>query len=98
MNSNDMKNALYEKLHDEGCYFKKSDISIRKIANGFKITIKDYEHIPFRVWVDSDDCIGEYIAVERMDDESTVAFVDGADDRHMKEALLDLGYYIASRF
>lgn len=93
-----MKTVLYEKLHGEGCCFKKSDISIRKIPGGYKITIKDYEHIPFRVTIDHDACIGAYIAVERMDDDSTVMFTDGTDDRHMKEAMLNLGYYIASRF
>lgn len=98
MNGIDIKSVLYEKLHDEGCYFKKSDISVRKIANCFRITIKDYEHIPFRVCVDNVDCIGKYIAVERMDVGSIVTFVNGADDCRMREVLLILGYYISCRF
>ena len=45
MKTSEMKQILFDKLQAENCYFQKSDISIRKSGNNYKIVIADYEHI-----------------------------------------------------
>jgi len=96
MTTNEIKEILASKLHDEGCYFTKSDISVRKTSTGYKIVIKDYEHIPFKVTLEEDEYFGKCVFV-RTDDE-TVTFRYSKKDYPMYEAMLSLGYYIGTRF
>lgn len=96
MTTNEMKTILYNKLQDENCNFSKSDISIRKDGETYKIIIKDYEHCPFRMSFEYDYCCG-YIVYLYID-KTNVIYVDSKKDYDIKTALIELGYYIGTRF
>ena len=96
MTANDMKNVLFNKLCDENCSFVKSDISIRKQNDNYKIIIKDYEHIPFKMTFEKDEYFGHIVYVYA--DEKCIIFVDELDYYDIKNALIQLGYYIGTRF
>lgn len=95
MTTVEMKDVLYNKLKDEGCYFKKSDISIRRKKNGYTVIIKDYEHIPFTITEDIDDYFGYILYVDR---EYNLDFIDSKNGFDYFTAMLRLGYYIGTRF
>ena len=97
MTANDMKNILAKKLKDENTYFTKSDISIKKQGKKYKIVIKDYEHIPFQMAFDYDDYFGFIVWVHN-DSLKTIAYVDSKKDYDIESALIQLGYYIGTRF
>lgn len=96
MTTKEMKDILATKLHDEGCYFTKSDISIRKSGNNYKIIIKDYEHMPFTVKFETDDYFGFCVLVYA--DKYNIIFVDSKRKYDIETALIRLGYYIGTRF
>ena len=91
-----MKQILFDKLQSENCYFSKSDISIRKQGNSYKIVIKDYEHIPFTMKTEIDDYFGFCIMVYA--NNYDIIFVDSKKNYNFESALLQLGYYIGTRF
>lgn len=96
MKTAEMKQILFEKLQAENCYFSKSDISIRKDGNGYKIIIADYEHIPFKMSFEYDDyfCYTVWVFTNG----ENIIFVDSKKDYDIKTALIRLGYYIGTRF
>ena len=96
MTTNDMKTVLFNKLCDENCNFAKSDISIREHNNNYKIIIKDYEHLPFLMSFDNDDYFGYIVYIYCYDD--CIVFVDSKKEFDIKTALIQLGYYIGTRF
>ena len=96
MTTQEMKNVLFDKLQAENTYFSKSDISIRKQGNGYKIIIKDYEHIPFKMTLETDDYFGFCVLVYA--DDYNIIFVDSKKSYDIEHALLQLGYYIGTRF
>lgn len=99
MTTNEMKNILAEKLHDEGCYFTKSHISITKDQKGYLVVIKDYEHHPFTITTEYDeDYFGYIVSVYSEWHEKNIIFVDNKKDYDFKTALIRLGYYIGTRF
>lgn len=99
MTTNEMKDILASKLKSEGTYFTKSDISIRSIKNGYRIVIKDYEHIPFTIYMEEDDYFGYCVYIRGMQDEyDDLVFTYSKSGYPLEEALLNLGYYIATRF
>ena len=101
MTITEMKNILVKKLADERTYFTKKDINIKKSNGGYDITIKDYECIPFRIDFELDDYFGHIILVKREDfdvEDRTIAFVDSKKDFDFETALIELGYYIGTRF
>lgn len=96
MTTNEMKTILYDKLCDECCYFTKSDISIRKHGQEYRITIKDYECIPFKMFFEYDDYFGYIVYIDT--ENESIAFVDSKTNYDIKTALIELGYYIGTRF
>lgn len=99
-----MKSILAEKFSDECCVFKRDDINIRFYQNGYLITIKEYEHIQFKLWFETDDYFGNIVHITRLDDmqwycdNDCLIFVDSRKIFDVKTALIELGYYIATRF
>lgn len=96
----EMKQILFNKLQDENAYFQKSDISIKKDGNRkYNIIIKDYEHIPFTMSFEYDDIFEYHIIIS--DENENIAFVECVKDytdADIKLALIELGYYIGTRF
>lgn len=99
MTINEMKQILADKLQSEGTYFTKSDISIRKASTGYRITIKDYEHIPFRVTFEEDSYFGKCVWIHTAAGElEDIVFTYSKKDYPLESALLQLGYYIGNCF
>lgn len=92
----EMGNILFSKLQDKGCYFKKSDISIKKVTDYVEIVIKDYEHVPFKMRAEKDDYFGYLVTIDSP--YGNVAFVESKTSYDYKNALIQLGYYIGTRF
>ena len=98
MTANEIKNTLAEKLQNEGTYFQKSDISVTATKTGYRIIIKDYEHIPFTVTLDDDDYFGKCVFITTPFDEDCIIFNSATHDYPIWTSILSLGYYIGSRF
>ncbi len=97
----EMKDILFKKLQDEQCNFNKSDISIVKsTSNIYNATIKDYEHIPFRLEFEIDDFLGYVVYVQYFNGVyyKTIEMFDSKKEYQTQTALIHLGYYIATRF
>lgn len=99
-NTRAMKQVLFDKLQSEGCYFTMSDISIKKQGNAYKIVIKDYEHIPFLLEFEMDDYFGFVVWLYRLDEDEKqcISMIDSKYKYRVNDTMLQLGYYIASRF
>lgn len=93
-----MKDILFQKLQNEQCNFKKSDISITKQKDTYKIVIKDYEHIPFKMIFEHDDYFGYIVYIDDCFEHDNIVFVDNKKEYDIKTALIQLGYYIGTRF
>lgn len=98
MTTNEMKDILASKLREEGTYFTKSDIRMQQLKKGYKVTIRDYEHIPFIITLEEDDYFGKVVYVKEKWGNTTIIFKDSKKDYPIFETLLSLGYYIGSRF
>ena len=96
MTTNELKEILATKLHNEGCYFTKKHIHATKTKSGFKVVIKDYEHIPFTVYAEEDDYLGYCVYVCREGREFHLS--TSKRTFPWEEAIIYLGYYIGSRF
>lgn len=97
----EMKKALFQKLQDEKSNFKKSDIIIVKSTNNlYNVTIKGFEHIPLRLELEKDEFLGYVVYVQYYNGifYKTYTMVESKKEYNIKSALLELGYYIASRF
>ena len=97
MTTNELKEILANKLQAEGTYFTKSDISARKTKTGFRVVIKDYEHIPFKITLEYDEIFGCCVWVHR-EENICVHFTWSKKSYPIEEAIIYLGYYIGSRF
>lgn len=97
MTTNEMKTTLFKKLQDEQTYFKKSDISIKKVKDKYKIVIADYEHIIFTMSFYYDEDYNEYTIMISEDDE-LIIFTDSKKDYNIEDALIELGYHIGNTF
>ena len=97
MTTIELKEILANKLQAEGTYFKKSDITARKTSTGFRVVIKDYEHIPFRIVLEEDEFFGYGVWVYR-EGEYAVHYACSKKSYPIEEAIIYLGYYIGSRF
>lgn len=93
-----MKDILFQKLQDEQSDFKKSDISITKQKDSYKIVIKGYEHTPFKMTFEYDEYFGYIVYIYDLFEESNIIFIDSKKDYDIKTALIHLGYYIGTRF
>lgn len=97
MTTAEMKNILADKLKAEQTYFTKSHISIKKQGEKYKIVIKDYEHLPFYMSFEYDNYFG-YTVMIANDSHKIISFVENKKDYDIKTALVELGYYIGTRF
>ena len=109
MKTAEMKEVLRQKLEDEGWTdVKISDISIRKTSERvWWITIKDYEHNPFRMYTEEDDYFGHIIWIDsyyqfkdmaKPEKDENLVFTDSKVGYDFRRALVHLGYYIGTRF
>ena len=98
MTTTEMKEILLNKLKEEETNFKKSDILIRKTSKGYKIVIKGYEHIPFEMTTEKDDYFGFIVYINEKYENTNIIAVDNKKDYNFKKALINLAYYIGSRF
>ena len=107
MTTAEMKDILYNKLQDEGCYFTKRDLSVKWIPKdkAVWIVVKDYEHIKFKMTTEEDDYFGKIVNIVsywqdgcELKRDETVAFIDSKHDYRYRDAMLRLGYYIGTRF
>lgn len=97
----EMKQTLFKKLQDEQSNFKKSDIVIVKsTSNIYNVTIKDYEHIPFRLELELDEFLGYVVYVQYYNGDyyKTIELFDSKKEYQLQDALIYLGYYIGTRF
>ena len=98
-NSIVLKDLLVEKFEAENCYFKQKDVSISSVNNKHKIVIKDYEFCPFEVTYDNNEYFGQCVTVWDRQDDTIVHMAECNNwEDGQREAMLYLGYYIASRF
>lgn len=97
MKTSEMKDILYKKLCDEGTNFEKSNISIKKVGNSHKIVMKGYENIPFSVKTEYDDGMPEFIVWVSCN-KSIIVYCDSMKDYPFADAMIELGYYIGTRF
>lgn len=99
MTTKEMKMILADKLKDENTYFTMSDISIKHSGKNYRIVIKEYEHISFRIKFENDD-FGDCICVYRHygDNKNMIIFEEGHNENSIKSVLIQLGYYIGTRF
>lgn len=98
MTITEIKNTLADKLHDEGTYFQKSDISVRSTKTGYTIVIKDYEHIPFTVHMEEDEDLGKCVYIQTPFEDDCIVFNYATYDFPLWTSILQLGYYIGTRF
>lgn len=101
MKTQEMKDILFQKLQDEQCDFRKSDISITKQKESYKIVIKGYEHIPFKMTFEHDNYFGYIVSISNTGDiidYENIVFVENQKEYDIKTALIRLGYYIGTRF
>ena len=98
MNVNDMKNILAKKLKEENTYFTKSHISMEKQGKSYKIIIKDYEHIYFKMTLSYDDYFGYEVSIYDSFSDRIIIYVDNKKDYDIENALIQLGYHIGNTF
>lgn len=98
MNVNDMKNILAKKLKEENTYFTKSHISMKKQGESYKIVIKDYEHIYFKMTLSYDDYFGYEVWIYDSFDDCNIIYVDNKEKYDIENALIQLGYHIGNTF
>ena len=99
----EMKDVLMNKLKDEGSQFKRSEVVIKPITNGYLIYVKGYEHCTYKITFDYDDFFGYelWITCGNMDEwESFEIIYDNYSKTHydLKHALISIGYQIGTTF
>lgn len=94
----EMKQILAKKFKDEGCCFIKQDIIIEKGNNKYYIKIKDFEHILFTMFFGEPDGYFDYVVqiINTFDDD--YIYTESKNGYDIESALIELGYYIATRF
>lgn len=106
MTTKDIKEALMYKLIDEGWTGNvEGRISVRKEKDATWITIKDYEHISYKMTQEQDDYFGKIVQIYeywktdgKLEQGDCIAFVDSKHDYRIDQALLQLGYHIGTTF
>lgn len=105
MKTTQMKEILLKKLHDENLtYLKKSDISIKKAnENKYIITLKDFEPFSWSMSLSIDNdfdntyevTISQYYNNKY---DELVSYQTSRITYDIEYALIELGYYIGTRF
>ena len=94
MTTKEMKEVLYQKIKDEGCSFKKSDIKINKAKNGYKVQVEDF--MPIKLILTKDDYFGYMVMAE--DEFEDIYFGNSKIDYPLHEAMVYIGYYVGTRY
>lgn len=95
MTTNEIKDILATKLKEEGTYFKKSHIKLKRNKSGYTIIIDDYTHIPFKVVMTQED--DEYWTIVYADTECISFEISNYEYKEFS-AILRIGYYAGTRF
>lgn len=103
MKTTEMKETLFKKLKAENTYFTKQDIHISKVNDEkYVIIINDYQPINFRMTLSIDDFDNTYeVTISKYynnEFESIVSLTNSRKAYDIEYALIELGYYIATRF
>lgn len=102
MKTTEMKETLLNKLHDENLtHLKKSDISITKAnENKYIITLKDFEPFSFIMKLSIDENEYEVTISQYFNNkyDELVSYQTSQKAYDIEYALIELGYYIATRF
>lgn len=92
-----MKNLLARKLAAEGTYFTSEHIIIDEVTpESCRITIRDYEHIPFNLALIFDDIMGYEVWITCCGD--NICYEYSTKYYPIRDAIMELGYYIGTRF
>lgn len=99
----EMKDVLMNKLRDEESQFKRSEVVIQAITNGFLVFVKGYEHCTYKISFDYDNYFGYEIWVscgDKKDDNSfEIIYDDYSKTKYdLKHALTFIGYQIGITF
>lgn len=106
MTAKEMKEILVGKLIDEGWTdADRSLVSIKTEKDATWITIKDYEHIAYKMTKESDDYFGKIVQIteywkngDKLEQGDCIAFVDSKHEYKESTALIYLGYHIGTTF
>ena len=106
MTVKEIKETLAYKLRNEGWTGDvDSLIKIRKDKDDIWITIKDYEHIQYKLMQEADDYFGKIVQIyeywklgDKMEMGDCIAFVDSKREYRVDTALIQLGYHIGTTF
>lgn len=104
MTTTQMKQILLNKLKAENCYFTKpTDVHISKVDdNKYIIIINDYKPINFRMTLSIDDFDNTYeVTISKYyenDFEEIISLTTSIKAYDIEYALIELGYYIGTRF
>ena len=99
----EMKDVLYSKLKDEGCGFNRKDLHLTPTDYGFKLIVEDYETSTFFIHFEYDEYFGYIVQVdcgseEYPEDYECISFETSHKMIDLHTALMDIGYYVATRF
>ena len=107
MKTTEMHNILYNKLKAENTHFTKQDIYISKVnENKYIITVKDFEPFSFIINLSIEDYNGKYekeyeVTISKYYNNEYDEFITLTTSKKaydIKYALIELGYYIGTRF
>ena len=104
MKTTEMKETLLNKLHDENLtHLKTSDISITKVnTNNYRITLKDFEPFSWSMTLSIDDFDNTYeVTISQYYNnkyDELVSYQTSRKAYDIEYALIELGYYIGTRF
>ena len=104
MKTTEIKEILLKKLKVENCYFTKpTDVHISKVNDEkYIIIINDYKPINFKMTLSIDDFDNTYeVTISKYyenDFEGIVSYINTSKDYDIQSALIELGYYIGTRF
>ena len=101
MKATEMKQTLFNKLQAENTHFQKSDISIKKAnENKYIITLKDFEPFSFIMKLSIDEKEYEVTISQYFNNkyDELVSYQTSSKAYDIEYALIELGYYIGTRF
>jgi len=99
MNIEKIKSALAKKFKDEQSGFTKKDIIIEKVNNNeIWIKMRGYEILPISVKQSKDDYFGYVLFIRDIFNDELIEMCESKTNYPWDEAMLEIGYYIASRY
>ena len=109
MTTKEIKEILAGKLQDEGWIGEIEDlmglIKVKTDKDATWITIKDYEHITYKMTQESDDYFGKIVQIyeywklgDKLEMGDCITFIDSKREYRIREALIHLGYHIGTTY